>query len=67
MSTIPLTCKSCGSNVFKVASEPNSLDDLDGAECANCGATFDKHDVEDQAKEIATDPVKDAFRKAGLG
>jgi hypothetical protein len=65
MSKIPFICKKCGSETFKTTSEPKSLDDFDGAVCANCGTTITKDDIERQTAKIAEKAIKDAL--GGLG
>ena len=66
MSNIPLVCSNCGSDKFTTTSKPKSLDDLEGASCANCGTPFNRRGVENQAKRVAEDLVRDALRKAGF-
>jgi transcription elongation factor Elf1 len=66
MGNIPFACTSCGSETFKTAAEPKSLDDFEGAVCANCGAPFSKCEIEDQARQVAKKAVMETFRKAGF-
>ena len=66
MDNVPYVCKNCGSKTFKTAKKPESLDDFEGATCADCGAPFTKEDIIAQTKKLADGLVREAFRKAGL-
>jgi DNA-directed RNA polymerase subunit N (RpoN/RPB10) len=52
MVTLPIKCPSCGKNVYRVAHEPVSYEELDGALCDNCGRPIAKSDIESQARDI---------------
>lgn len=59
MSTnIPFTCKQCGSKTFKVAAEPKSIEDFNGAVCANCGTALTEDDIRLQASEMIDELIK---------
>jgi DNA-directed RNA polymerase subunit RPC12/RpoP len=62
MSNIPFVCKKCGAKTFKVSSEPESLDDFDGATCEKCGTQLTKKDIETQARNIALAALKKVIK-----
>lgn len=66
MTNISFTCKNCGSETFKTASKPKSLNELDDAICARCGAKLTRNQIETQARKHVKDRVGDAIRKARL-
>lgn len=61
MSNIQFVCKNCGSETFKTTSEPESLDDFDGAICTNCGTALSTDDIKGQAVKIAEKTIRDAL------
>lgn len=62
MSQIPFVCSKCGSDKFRVSSQPKTLDDMIGAPCAKCGTPLTEEEVKKQARKIADDVVKKAFK-----
>ena len=62
MSTIPFKCPNCGSSQFRVSVKVNSLDDMIGAPCADCGTPLTEEEVKKQARKIAEEAAKKAFK-----
>jgi DNA-directed RNA polymerase subunit RPC12/RpoP len=60
---IPFACRNCGASTFRTARKPESLSDLDGAVCAECGTPFSQEDVKEQARRIAERKIKEAFKR----
>ncbi|EPZ8354774.1 ECs_2282 family putative zinc-binding protein [Enterobacter hormaechei] len=63
MSQVPIVCPQCGSKVINAATKVNSLDDLKGAVCRDCGREFTKDDVIAQATKTAADIIRQALGK----
>jgi DNA-directed RNA polymerase subunit RPC12/RpoP len=63
MSQVPIVCPKCGGKVINATAKINSLDDLQGAVCSDCGREFTKDDVIAQAKKTAADIIRNALGK----
>ncbi|WP_416211211.1 ECs_2282 family putative zinc-binding protein [Kosakonia sacchari] len=63
MSQVPIVCPQCGSKIINATTKVNSMDDLKGAVCSNCGREFTKKDVIAQAQKTAADIIRQALRK----
>jgi uncharacterized Zn finger protein len=63
---VQFCCPSCGSETFKSLREVKTYEDFVGAACANCGRVVTDDDIRGQARKIAEELVRDAFRKAGF-
>lgn len=63
MSQESFKCPECGGHNIKAPAETQSLDDMTGALCVDCGREFTKDGVIAQAREEAINRVQDAIRK----
>jgi transcription elongation factor Elf1 len=59
-------CPKCGSTVFKLFTEPKTIEDFNGAVCSNCGTSITEQDIKSQALQIAEKAAREAFRDSGL-
>lgn len=66
MDNISFVCPNCGNDTFKVTRKVETYKDFAGATCSSCGTVLTDDDIKTQARKIATDRVRDAFRKSGL-
>jgi predicted Zn-ribbon and HTH transcriptional regulator len=62
MSNIPFHCAQCGSATFKVLREVETMEDMRGAVCSECGAEFSEEDVKNQAREIAANTIREKIK-----
>jgi transcription elongation factor Elf1 len=62
MADIKFSCPQCGGETFKTSVEPKSLEDFNGAVCADCGTEVTEEDVKNQLRGVAEKMIKDAFR-----
>jgi transcription elongation factor Elf1 len=62
MSNIPFHCKQCGSETFKTSRKVETMEDMHGAVCSQCGAVFSEEEVRNQAREIAAKLIKDKMK-----
>jgi transcription initiation factor TFIIIB Brf1 subunit/transcription initiation factor TFIIB len=63
---LKFSCPQCGSQTFKTDAEPKSLEDFDGAVCADCGAVVTEEDVKAQLQAVAEGMMRKALRDAGM-
>jgi len=66
MSQIPFVCPECGGSQFRVSSPQPKLDDMIGAPCDGCGTPLTKDEIEKQARKIAEEAAKKAFKNLRL-
>lgn len=51
-------CANCGQQAFKLAAEPQGLEDFVGAVCESCGHTVTADDVTAQIRQVLLDSLK---------
>jgi predicted Zn-ribbon and HTH transcriptional regulator len=62
MSNIPFHCKQCGSEKFKVLRKVETMDDMRGAVCSDCGTEFSEEDIKNQARQIAANLIREKMK-----
>jgi DNA-directed RNA polymerase subunit RPC12/RpoP len=60
---VSFICKNCGSQSFIATSKPETLKDFDGIPCSNCGTPFSEEEIKKQARKIAENLIRDAFKE----
>ncbi len=66
MGNIPFHCKQCGSETFKTSRKVETMDDMQGAVCSQCGAEFTEDEIKKQARKIAENLIRDTFKRGRL-
>lgn len=60
--TINFSGPNCGSSTFKTTTKPQSIEDLDGLVCNDCGHAINGEDIKQMAIQIAKDEIKKSLR-----
>jgi transcription initiation factor TFIIIB Brf1 subunit/transcription initiation factor TFIIB len=63
---LKFSCPQCGSQTFKTDAQPKTLEDFDGAVCADCGTVVTQEDVKAQLRVVAEEMMRKALRDAGI-
>jgi hypothetical protein len=63
VSKIPFICPNCGGDTFRVSAQQKTLNTMIGAPCAGCGTPLTEEEIKKQARKIAQDAAKKAFKK----
>lgn len=66
MSDLNIGCLGCGCKMFNVTGKINSLDELDGAICSNCGRAFSKREAEVRINKAIADNLRNSIGKLRL-
>ncbi|WP_440130627.1 ECs_2282 family putative zinc-binding protein [Achromobacter pulmonis] len=56
-------CPKCGNQQFKVAAQPRSIQDFDGAICQGCGHTITENDIRQRAIDVAREAIQKALKR----
>ncbi len=62
MSKTPFRCPNCGSETFKVSGKIETMNDMRGAVCSQCGRAFSEEDVREHARKIANNAIREALK-----